>query len=302
MRLKDSRPAGRLATAPRPLEERFADVKATRMRYFTGGRDGPPVVLVHGLGGSASNWYALTALLAPRYRLLVPELPGHGASAPLPAASTLAPYADRVAALAEREGCLPAVVVGHSLGGLIAIRLAVRRPGAVRAVVVAGAAGISSTSRRAQKALALSVAVKPGRRIAPFRHAIARSPTLRGLVLGWGVADRRRVSKAIAESFLESPALYTDVASAAKALVGEDVREVLGGLRCPVAVLWGARDVQTRVADAFDYARRTRGRLRVIADCGHLLIAERPDACAEAIDDFVASLAGHSSVGGNARL
>jgi pimeloyl-ACP methyl ester carboxylesterase len=53
-------------------------------------------------------------------------------------------------------------------------------------------------------------------------------------------------------------------------------------------VLWGARDNQLPVGDAFDYARRLRAPLRTIADAGHLLIGERPDACAEAIESFLA--------------
>jgi pimeloyl-ACP methyl ester carboxylesterase len=61
-------------------------------------------------------------------------------------------------------------------------------------------------------------------------------------------------------------------------------------VRCPVLVLWGARDNQLPVGDAFDYARRLRARLRVIADCGHLLIAERPEACADAIASLAGSL------------
>ena len=56
----------------RGLEERFAEVKGVRMRYFVGG-SGPPVVLVHGLGGAASNWTELAPLLAGRHRLLVPS-------------------------------------------------------------------------------------------------------------------------------------------------------------------------------------------------------------------------------------
>ena len=52
-------------------------------------------------------------------------------------------------------------------------------------------------------------------------------------------------------------------------------------------VLWGARDNQLPVDDAFDYARRLRAQLRVIADCGHLLIVERPAACADAITGFL---------------
>ena len=66
------------------LEERFAEIKGVRMRYFVGG-EGPPLILVHGLGGAAANWTELVPLLVRRHRLLVPDLPGHGSSTALPA-------------------------------------------------------------------------------------------------------------------------------------------------------------------------------------------------------------------------
>jgi pimeloyl-ACP methyl ester carboxylesterase len=52
-------------------------------------------------------------------------------------------------------------------------------------------------------------------------------------------------------------------------------------------VLWGARDHQVPIDDAFEFARRLRAPLRTIADCGHLLVGERPDACADAIGAFL---------------
>lgn len=270
------------------LEERFAEVRATRLRYLAGG-EGDPLVLVHGLGGAAANWLALAPLLLPGRRLFVPELPGHGGSARLAAAPSLNVYADRLAGLLEHEGVASAAVVGHSLGGAIALRLAIRRPGAVRALVLAGAAGISSGSRNARYALTVTGIVKPGRRLAPYRHRIARSNVLKRVVFGrWGAADPEALPADLVEAFLSGPAHHTDTVSAAKALVRDDPRADLERVRCPSLVLWGARDNQLPVADAFDYARRLRARLRVIADCGHLLIGERPEACADAIADFLA--------------
>jgi pimeloyl-ACP methyl ester carboxylesterase len=131
--------------------------------------------------------------------------------------------------------------------------------------------------------------VKPARRIAPHRGMVARSATLKRLVFGrWGAADPPALPPELVESFLAGPALHTDTVSAAKALVRDDLRPDLDRVRCPALVLWGARDNQLSVEDAFDYARRLRARLRVIADCGHLLIAERPEACADAITEFLA--------------
>ncbi len=271
------------------FEERFADVRGSRLRYLVCG-EGEPFVLVHGLGGAAANWLALAPLLLRGRRLLVPELPGHGGSEPLPAAPNLNAYADSLAALLEREGLFPAAVVGHSLGGAIALRLAIRRPDDVGRLVLAGAAGISSGTRSARYALTITGILKPGRRIAPHRRLVARSPVLKNLVFGrWGAADPQALPGDVVEAFLSGPARHTDTFSAAKALMKDDPRADLDRVRCPSLVLWGARDNQLPISDAFDYARRLRGRLRVIADCGHLLIGERPDACADAIESFLAA-------------
>ncbi len=271
------------------LEERFAEVRGGKLRYLAGG-DGEPLVLVHGLGGAAANWLALVPLLLPRRRLLVPELPGHGGSSALPAAPSLDTYADRLGLLLNQEGAAPAPVVGHSLGGAVALRLAIRRPEAVSALVLAGAAGISSGARYARYALAITGIVKPGRKIAPHRRRVARSAFLKRVVFGrWGASDPPALPDELVEAFLAGTARHTDTVSAANALVRDDPRLDLDRIRCPSLVLWGARDHQLPVGDAFDYARRLRARLRVIADCGHLLIAERPEACADAITDFLAT-------------
>jgi pimeloyl-ACP methyl ester carboxylesterase len=270
------------------LEERFEEVRGSRLRYLVGG-EGEPLVLVHGLGGAAANWVALVPLLLPGRRLLVPELPGHGGSAPLPAASSLSGFADRIGLLMEQEGCAPAPVVGHSFGGAVALRLAIRRPASVTAVVLAGAAGISSTRRRARYGLAMTGLLKPGRKVAPHRARVARSSLLKVAVFGrWGAADPPALPGDVVEALLEGPARHTDTVSAARALVRDDPRQDLERVRCPAFVLWGARDNQLPVGDAFDYARRLRAPLRVIADCGHLLVVERPEACADAIEDFLA--------------
>ena len=269
------------------LEERFASVKGVQMRYFVGG-EGPPLVLVHGLGGAASNWTELAPLLARRHRLLVADLPGHGGSTALPGVSGLEPFADRVALIAEREGMLPAPVVGHSLGGMVVLRWALRRPDEVRALVLAGAAGLSIGNVWGRQLLSIFTSVRPGRLAARYRGWVSRSPLLRRLVFGFvSVADPPALSNEAVEGFLAAQLLHTDVDSAWQALRIDDPRQELEAVRCPVLVLWGAEDVQLPLDDAFEYTRRLRAQLRVIPGCGHLLIGERPDACARAIDEFL---------------
>jgi pimeloyl-ACP methyl ester carboxylesterase len=272
------------------LEERFAELRGGRLRYFVGG-EGPALLLVHGLGGAASNWVELAPALARRARVLVPDLPGHGGSPPLPATPSLDAFADRLALLAEREALGPAIVVGHSLGGVVALCLARRRPEQVRALVLVSAAGIWTTGRRAKLVISIAVRVRPGALIAPFREWIARSPLLRAAAFWpWAVSDPRCLSQRAVLGLLAGPARHTDVGSAAAALVAYDPRPDLGAVRCPTLVLAGARDPQLPLADAHEYARRLGADLRVIADCGHLPIVERPDACLDAMSAFLERL------------
>jgi pimeloyl-ACP methyl ester carboxylesterase len=268
------------------FEERFAESKGVRMRYLAAG-SGSTVVLVHGLGGAASNWVELAPLLARTRQVIVPELPGHGGSSPPAAAPNLNPFADRVAGVLEQERVTGAIVVGHSFGGSVALRLAMRHPRLVRSLLLAGAAGISSRRRAAVYGLRLTALMKPGRRIAPYRRRISRSSLLRTLVFGgWGAADPPALSPRAAEGFLAGPARHSDTSSAVRALLLEDPRTELHGVACECLVLWGARDTQVGVADAFEYARRLGAPLRLIAGCGHLLIGERPDACLDAIESL----------------
>jgi pyruvate dehydrogenase E2 component (dihydrolipoyllysine-residue acetyltransferase) len=269
--------------------ERGGLVKGRRLRWFVGGpEEGAPLVLIHGLGGAAVNWTLLAELLAKRRRVVAVDLPGHGGSEPLPAAPSLAPYADRVARVAEAEGFARADYVGHSLGGLVALRLAIREPETVRRLVLAAAAGISSSTRWAERVLAFFGWLQPGRRISPHWRVVSERALLKHAVFGhWMAADPERLSPLAVASSLAHVNLHTDTDSAWRALCRDDPRRDLHLVKRPCLVLWGASDNQLPFADAVDYARRLRAPLRVIADCGHLLVLERPDACYDAIEEFL---------------
>ncbi|HZT93851.1 MAG TPA: alpha/beta hydrolase [Gaiellaceae bacterium] len=268
------------------FEERQLEWRGTPLGYAIGG-DGPPLVLVHGLGGTIENWRALAPALAAEHRVVVPDLPGHGRSAPLAEAPDMDALCEAVLAIADAEDVGGAVWIGHSLGGVVALRAAVLRPDVVRGLVLAAAAGIGSASRAAHVTLTVLGVAKPGRLIAPFRHAWARSRLGRRAAFGWwGVADPDALEPELAEAFLVGPAHHSDTRQAGRALLSSDPRTELDRVKCPCLCLWGASDNWVRLDDGMEYARRLRAPLRSIAGCGHLLIGERPEACLAAIRDF----------------
>jgi pimeloyl-ACP methyl ester carboxylesterase len=292
-----------MGTESKPLlpgfETRELLWRETPLRYALGGT-GDPVVLVHGLGGAAANWGLLAPPLAQARRVVVPDLPGHGGSAPLAATPHVDALADAVLGVLEAEDALPAAWIGHSLGGLVALRAAVRRPEAVTGIVLAAAPGISSGSREAKVVLETMAVVQPGRLMAPFRRRMARSRLGRAIAFGWwGAADPGALDPVAAEGFLAGPAEHTDTIAAGRALLVSDTRPGLEGVGCPCLCLWGASDNWVPLADGYEYARRLRAPLRAIAGCGHLLIGERPDACLAAIVEFLTSLGQPAAAGSN---
>jgi pimeloyl-ACP methyl ester carboxylesterase len=171
---------------------------------------------------------------------------------------------------------------------MVVLRLALRRPADVQALVLAGAAGLSTGGVWGRNLVSVTTTVRPGRLAARYRGFVIRSRILRRLVFGFvSVADPVALTNEAVEGFLAGQLLHTDVDSAWQALRVDDPRQELEAVRCPVLVLWGAEDGQLPLADAFEYTRRLRARLRVIPGCGHLLIGEAPDTCRRAIEDFL---------------
>lgn len=268
---------------------RSASLHGSRVAYQVAG-EGPPVVLVHGLGGASSNWVETAPLLTGSHRVLAVDLPGHGASQPPGPDAELSLYAEAVAACAREEGLMRPLVVGHSFGGAVALELALQRPQLVGGIVLAASSGISSTSTRARVGLTILVTLRPSLLAARFRSVIARRRWLRRAAFAIAASDPAGLSPQAVEGLLGGSAAVSDGRSALSVLLGHDPRPRLGEILCPVLVLWGSRDRFVRLDDGHEYARLLRAPLRVLPDTGHLLIAERGPECADHIGAFARSL------------
>lgn len=124
--------------------------------------EGPPVALLHGLFGTARNLGVVQRALAPRFRVLAMDLRNHGAS-PHSATMTYADMAADVLETLDRRGALPAVLIGHSMGGKTAMMAALLQPGQVLRLVAADIAPVAYRHDNARIAAAmLSLPLPPG--------------------------------------------------------------------------------------------------------------------------------------------
>jgi len=237
--------------------------------------DGSAIVLLHGIGSSATSWRRLMPLV-PGHRLIAPDFPGYGDSADA-AGLTLEALADRVGALIDREGGR-AHVVGVSFGALVALALARRAPERVRSLVLADATLGRGALPPAERERWLA-----GR--TTFADGIAAGSEDRARAIAAPGAPADVVAEIAANMRRARPAGYRAVAAI---VASTDARPWLGEIRVPALVLCGAADavvgvpLAEAIADALPDARYA-----TIAGAGHAPHVERPAAVAAAISAFV---------------
>jgi pimeloyl-ACP methyl ester carboxylesterase len=118
------------------LRERIFDAGGVALNLAEGPPAGPPLVLLHGGSARWQSWEPLVPALAGGWEIFAPDLRGHGKSGRVPQRYRLRDYAGDIAALLRQRVREPAVLFGHSLGGMIALLVAAQCPEHVRAVVV----------------------------------------------------------------------------------------------------------------------------------------------------------------------
>ncbi len=116
-------------------------------RYVDYG-EGPPLLLIHGMGGSWQSWLANIPSLGEQYRVIAVDLSGFGGSDPLPTGAVFNGYADVLECFLDELGISSVAVFGHSLGGLVALTLAARSPERISCVVLVSGGGAELTRLR----------------------------------------------------------------------------------------------------------------------------------------------------------
>ena len=234
----------------------------------------PQVLLLHGFLGRGADWDAVRAGLPPDWRVAAPDLPGHGAN--LRAVATMDAAS---AALAEVDE--PADVVGYSMGGRLALHLAVRHPDAVRRLVLVSASpGLRSPAERAR------------RRQLDEERAQAIERDLPAFLDDWYHLPLFGLPDALRQRVTADRLAHADPAGLAASLRGMGTGAqpshwgALAGISAPTTAVAGDRDAKF-VRLAREMAESGDVRVQVVPGAAHLLPIERPDALASLLTDVL---------------
>jgi pimeloyl-ACP methyl ester carboxylesterase len=270
----------------------YEEHAGVRLHALSAGQ-GETIVLLHGAGGGGANWFAVFNLLSRSYRVLAPDLPGFGLSPRMHVGPPLGTSVARsIDAWLDARGEGRVHLVGTSMGGLIALRIAQDNPDRVRTLTLLDAAGLGKS---------LPLLVRLG--TLPGCGRFVRHTSRAGLEF---FLQRYLTARPMPEP--HRSALLDFLLAVADAGGGETVAQYLSrfaslagqtevaGSRAleeidvPVLVMWGEKDRFLPLRHARRAARALpRARLRIIAGAGHSPNWEMPEAVAAGILDLVRS-------------
>ncbi len=256
--------------------------------------DGPPVVLVHGMLNSSSHWQAVALDLATEYTVIAPDLIGHGDSAAPRGDYSLGAHAASIRDLLTALGIERATIVGHSLGGGVAMQFFYQFPARVQRLVLVSSGGLGH-----EVSPMLRTAALPGMSAA---LSLAAHPRLLGAVWGAGTHLRRAgvrqgayvqaVARALRplehpqarEAFLQTLRAVIDVRG--QRVSATDRLYLLESM--PTMIVWGERDNTIPI----EHGRRAHeatpnSHFRTLPRAAHFPHLEEPEALAAVLREFL---------------
>lgn len=260
--------------------------------YLEAGQ-GPVVLLIHGMAGNFENWQSVIEPLARHHTVIAPDLPGHGGSAPGGGDYSLGSLAAGLRDLLVALGHKRATLVGHSLGGGIAMQFSYQFPEATERLVLVSSGGLGPEVSPILRAAAL-----PGADL--FIATTAGASQRVGGVLGRGLgAIGLRPNADVAEvargyTSLADPDRRAAFLATLRSVIGTGGQRISAGDRLylavgvPVLIIWGARDPIIPASHAEAAHEAIPGsRLEVFEDVGHLPQLEAPARFVAVLEQFL---------------
>ncbi|MBS1694413.1 MAG: alpha/beta hydrolase [Actinobacteria bacterium] len=275
----------------------FRTIHGYRRAFRTAGT-GPAILLIHGIGDNSTTWGTVQAKLAQRFTVIAPDLLGHGRSDKPRADYSVAAYANGMRDLLSVLDHDRVTVVGHSLGGGVAMQFAYQFPQLVDRLILVGAGGVTKDVNIALRFASLPMATEALAllrlpMVLPTMQVIGKvAGTVFGSTgLGRDIPDVLRILADLPE-----PTASSAFARTLRAVVDWRGQVVTMLDRCylsesvPVQLIWGSRDSVIPVSHArMANAAMPGSRLEVFEGSGHFPFHDDPDRFVEVVEQFIDS-------------
>lgn len=264
--------------------------------HHTSHGQGRPILFIHGFGASSYSWQRIVPKLSQTNRLILIDLKGHGASPkPLDTAYSLKDQADLVTEFIQEHDLHNLTLVGHSLGGgvalIVALRLAEQSPGRISSLVLIDTVAYSQSLPRFIRLLRLPILGSLATAVTPTTFQVR-------LMLELAYFDDTKITDELVEAYsapLRLPGGRHALIESAKQIVPRDIEEIsslYSTITIPTLIIWGSHDEVVPV----DIGKRLHqavpnSRLAIIEQSGHIPQEESPDKALSEISPFLKNTA-----------
>ena len=274
-------------------ELKYLELHGERVAYLDEGH-GEVLLLLHGMAGSSQTWRSVIRPLSRKFRVVAPDLPGHGSSTKPRSDYSLGAFAVLLRDLLDELGVTRATVVGHSLGGGVAMQFLYQHPDYAQRLILIGSGGLGP-----DVGLTLRLLSAPGAElimpiIAPQR-VLAAGERVWSWLRNVGISSPRGEEMWRSYSSLSDAPTRQAFLRTLRSVVDHRGQAVNALSRLntktdvPTMAIWGERDAIIPVKHAYAAQEgRPDIRLEVLPGIGHFPQVERPAEVVELIEDFIA--------------
>ena len=275
-------------------ELQYLELHGDRVAYRDAG-SGDVLLLIHGMAGSSNTWRAMMPHLSKRYRVIAPDLLGHGQSAKPRADYSLGAFAVWLRDLLDELGVASATIVGQSLGGGVAMQFVYQHPDYCERLILISSGGLGPDVGWMLRLLSAPGAEAILPVIAP-PPVLAAGNKLRSWFTAAGIQSPRGAELWSAYSSLAESDTRRAFLRTLRSVVDYHGQAVSALNRLhlasdlPIMAIWGDNDNIIPVAHAYAAQEaRPESRLEVLPGVGHFPQVERPGEVVDLIDDFIST-------------
>jgi 3-oxoadipate enol-lactonase len=268
-------------------------VNGTDLHYEDTEGPDEPIVFLHGFLFDGRQYEAQVAGLRDRYRCITVDFRGQGRSAPSPTGYQIEQHMADVLAMIRRLDLAPVHLVGLSMGGFVALRIAARQPGLLRSLTVVNTSAAAHARAKFPKQLVLAaIARVAGVSLPPVRSGIESEM--------YGEAFRKDPTRAAERAVWRQRWARADRSALVKTLLGfmirPDIRDELGEVTVPTLIIAGGADTSLPPSFSREIHSRIAGsRLVELPGVGHSSPVEDPDGVTRALEQFLDDVRAHRS-------